>query len=205
MLLDKSRFPLLSWLEDHAFAMISEAQHLQVGDTQPWPYADASTLPWLGVPLLERGSGHPLEFDPASAERVAPETVALLQERPEITCAAFSILTPGAHILPHVDTKPDGTLRAHLGLVVPPECGIRIGPSFVHIDDGESLLFEGRIDHEAANASDVPRTVLLVDFRLDARERAYLDRELAKVDSHWFQAGAGAGLFGPEIITGVRT
>ena len=43
-----------------------------------------------------------------------------------VTTAGFSRLAPGTHIKPHVGYTSE-VLRCHLGLIVPPDCALRVG------------------------------------------------------------------------------
>jgi aspartyl/asparaginyl beta-hydroxylase (cupin superfamily) len=103
----------------------------------------------------------------------------------KVRTAAFSILVPGAHILPHSGYVgySDRVLRAHLGLQVPPgaEVGAKFAPtkwegearagSFLRAGDekwgwrnGEVLVFDDTHLHEAWNFTKQERVILLLDF-----------------------------------------
>jgi len=61
--------------------------------------------------------------------------------------------------------------RAHLGLVVPDQCGLRVGSTTRAWLPGEVLIFDDTVNHEAWNRSSATREVLLFDF-LRPGERA---------------------------------
>jgi ornithine lipid ester-linked acyl 2-hydroxylase len=84
--------------------------------------------------------------------RLCPQTTELLESIPGMTTAGFSSLAPGTHIHPHVGYTTT-VLRCHLGLIVPDDCGIRVGNT---------------VEHEAWNHSKLPRILLLIDFKKQA-------------------------------------
>ncbi len=75
---------------------------------------------------------------------------------------AFHCLQPGAKLRPHVD-GPNTTLTCHLGVDVPPDCGLRVAGTTRTWRDGRCLWFDHSYEHEAWNRSDRPRTILLLD------------------------------------------
>ena len=95
-----------------------------------------------------------------------PETDRLLSGIPGLATGMFSMLMPGARLIPHRGPFK-GVLRYHLGLVVPNDpttCGIRVGQDVAHWLEGKSLVFDDTHEHEAWNESDQLRVVLFVDF-----------------------------------------
>ena len=74
----------------------------------------------------------------------------------------FSVLKPGAHIPPHtgvINTR----LVVHLPLIIPPDCGIRVGTETRSWKEGECIVFDDTFEHEAWNKSDQTRVVLILD------------------------------------------
>ena len=67
----------------------------------------------------------------------------------------------------------------HLALRVPAGAWFRTASETVYWCEGESMLIDGQLEHEACNPSDSPRTVLLVDFDLDPAEEALVLHERA--------------------------
>ena len=100
--------------------------------------------------------------------RRCPRTAAVLDSLPLIRLPratpeiCFSILTPGSHILPH---RGDSNLRSvvHLGLVIPPQCVLKVAGEERSWAPGEVLAFDDTYEHEAWNRSDAVRAVLLMD------------------------------------------
>lgn len=85
----------------------------------------------------------------------------------------FSKLTPGTHIPPHngmVNTR----LICHLPLIIPQNCGLRVGNETIEWTEGELIIFDDTIEHEAWNKGTRDRVVLLFDIwrpELSSREK----------------------------------
>lgn len=116
--------------------------------------------------------------------RRCPKTAALLESLPLIRLPGttpeicFSVLTAGSHILPH---RGDSNLRSvvHLGLVVPPDCVLKVAGEERSWQPGEVLAFDDTYEHEAWNRSGAVRAILLMDAwnpHLTEVERAVLPR-----------------------------
>ena len=101
--------------------------------------------------------------------------------------ALFSKLAPGADIAPHhgvINTR----LICHLPLIVPQDCGsLRVGNYAREWREGEALIFDDSIEHEAWNDSPLPRVVLLFDLwrpELDEEERRWVTETLLAADAY---------------------
>jgi aspartyl/asparaginyl beta-hydroxylase (cupin superfamily) len=132
--------------------------------------------------------------------RLVPENAALFPHTlealeaapmPEIALQApmalFSKLAPGTRIPPHnglLNTR----LICHLSLVVPPDCGaLRVGNEERPWVEGELLIFDDSIEHEAWNNSDRERVILLFEIwrpEISAEERKLLTRMLIAVKEY---------------------
>jgi aspartyl/asparaginyl beta-hydroxylase (cupin superfamily) len=77
--------------------------------------------------------------------------------------AMFSVLAPHTAIPPHTG-ETNARLVAHLPLIVPPGCAYRVGYENRAWREGELLIFDDTIEHEARNDSDQPRVVLIFDI-----------------------------------------
>ena len=115
--------------------------------------------------------------------RLCPETTRLIESIPGMTSAGFSILQPGAHILPHVGYSSD-VLRCHLGLSVPEDCALRVGTETRGWADGKCMVFDDTVEHEAWNRGGRQRAILLIDFKKEAS--AALSKTAA--DPRWARA-----------------
>lgn len=97
-----------------------------------------------------------------------PHTAAVLDSAPVVRIrehapeALFSVLTPGAHILPHRGVT-NTRLVTHLPLVVPPDCALRVGGIDHAWQEGRCVVFDDTYEHEAWNRSDRTRVVLIFD------------------------------------------
>jgi aspartyl/asparaginyl beta-hydroxylase (cupin superfamily) len=76
--------------------------------------------------------------------------------------AMFSALQPKTHIPPH-HGETNARLVAHLPLIVPPGCWLRVGYEKRGWNIGEVMIFDDTIEHEALNDSDELRVVLIFD------------------------------------------
>jgi aspartyl/asparaginyl beta-hydroxylase (cupin superfamily) len=88
----------------------------------------------------------------------------------------FSLLRPGARINPHTGVH-NARLTCHLPLIVPPDCGFRVGNEVRQWEEGKLLIFDDSIEHEAWNGSGQDRVVLIFDIwrpELSAQERSEL-------------------------------
>jgi aspartyl/asparaginyl beta-hydroxylase (cupin superfamily) len=94
-----------------------------------------------------------------------PETTKLLESLPrfERDHVMFSALNPHAHIPPHTGPM-NGIIRAHLPLIVPKGCWIRVGPDERTWEEGKLLVFDDSFEHEVWNHSQDVRIVLFINF-----------------------------------------
>jgi aspartate beta-hydroxylase len=77
--------------------------------------------------------------------------------------ALYSVLTPGAHIPPHTGVI-NVRLVVHLPLIVPPDCGIRVGSETRGWTEGQCIAFDDTYEHEAWNKSNQTRVVMIFDI-----------------------------------------
>ena len=75
----------------------------------------------------------------------------------------FSVLEPGCRIAPHTGIT-NARLIAHFPLIVPGDCGFRVGGETRQWEEGKALVFDDMTEHEAWNDSDRIRVVLIVDL-----------------------------------------
>jgi aspartate beta-hydroxylase len=99
----------------------------------------------------------------------APKTMALLNgvpkpDQPGRTPAAmFSLLKPKTRIPPHTGVS-NVRLVTHVPLIVPKDCGFRVGNQTREWVPGKAWVFDDTIEHEAWNESDQLRVVLIFDI-----------------------------------------
>lgn len=120
-----------------------------------------------------------------------PQTMAALREVPlcEIEgctpSVLFSLLRPGAHIAPH-HGYTNVRLICHLPLIVPAGCSLRVGNETRSWREGELLIFDDSIEHEAWNSGTALRVVLLFDVwrpEVSPPERALVSALIRSVDT----------------------
>ena len=111
-----------------------------------------------------------------SALANCPKTVELLSRIPNVKGAMFANLPPGGKLVQHRDPYA-GSLRYHLGLVVPKspgECRIFIDGQAYSWRDGEDLLFDETYLHYAENTTSDDRIILFCDVERPLKTRAMI-------------------------------
>ena len=128
---------------------------------------------WTAIHLLKEG--RPVEAN----ARHCPRTLEAISrmDQPQVPGASpvamFSLLAPHTRIPPHTGVA-NTRLVCHLPLIVPPNCGFRVGETTREWKVGEAFVFDDTIEHEAWNESDELRVVLIIDVwapTLSANER----------------------------------
>lgn len=114
-------------------------------------------LKWYDAPL-------------ASAERLCPRTVELLNAIPTVHGAMFALLPPGARLQTHRDPFA-GSLRYHLGLRTAnsDDCFIEVDGIRRSWRDGEAMVFDETYIHYAENKTGVNRLILFCDVERPLR------------------------------------
>ena len=119
-----------------------------------------------------------------------PDTMAALSTIPlcevpgRTPSVLFSLLRPGAHIPAHHGFT-NFRLICHLPLLVPDQCGLRVGNEVRQWQEGKLLVFDDSIEHEAWNRSGEIRVVLLFDIwrpELSQEERTLVTTMLTSID-----------------------
>lgn len=150
---------------------------------------------WGAFHLWENG-----ERLDAHADR-CPATMAAISHlpQPKVSCrspaAMFSALHPHTRIPPHTGVA-NTRLVMHLPLIVPPECGFRVGAETRQWREGEAWVFDDTIEHEAWNDSDQVRAILICDIwnpLLSADERHLITEVMTAMD-RYCETEPGSGL-----------
>jgi aspartyl/asparaginyl beta-hydroxylase (cupin superfamily) len=161
------------WYEDQTETIAAEASRVLEGTAgvQPFHYE---------VPEAERGKLTRGDWDAFFFFRegrrfdanhaACPETSSVLAQLPldhvrdhgpEV---CFSIMRPGAHILPHRGVTNTRAVL-HLGLVIPEDCALNlVGVHEQHWQRGACFAFDDTFEHEAWNKNSTTRVVLLGDI-----------------------------------------
>jgi len=172
---DRRRFAWIEGLEAQTQAIRAECLAALQDDAHITPYldyeADQPLQQWAELNRNPRWSAYHLLKDghrvEPNATRCAATMAALaLVDQPvqqgRTPVSMYSLLKPQTHIPPHVGVS-NVRLVAHLPLVVPPECALRVG-SRTHVwEEGRVCVFDDTIEHEAWNRSDLMRAVLIFD------------------------------------------
>jgi aspartyl/asparaginyl beta-hydroxylase (cupin superfamily) len=128
---------------------------------------------------------------PEHAER-CPRTLAALANLPltriegRAPSILFSLLRPRTRIPPHHGFI-NARLICHLPLLVPGECGLRVGNDSRAVVAGKAWAFDDSIEHEAWNDSERPRVILLFDVwrpELTEAERASVAAMFEAIDAY---------------------
>lgn len=138
---------------------------------------------WTSFHLFKGGEPIPenIERCPKTAEALKLiDSVHLAGTCPN---AMFSVLAPKAHIPPH-HGESNARLVAHLPLVVPEGCLFRVGYDNRRWTEGEVIVFDDTIEHEAWNESDEIRVVMIFDVwnPLLSREERAIVQQLAQAE-----------------------
>jgi aspartate beta-hydroxylase len=172
---DRSAFPWLDALEAAVPAIRGELDELLRDAKAFTPYVK-------GDPTRAATDLRPLADNPAwsachlwrNGERIeanaarCPQTLAALEGVPlaqlpqRAPTALFCKLDPGTHIPPRnglINTR----LIAHLPLIVPGKCRLRVGPEVRELQEGRAWVFDDSIEHEAVNEASAARVMLVFD------------------------------------------
>lgn len=136
---------------------------------------------WGAFYLRDRGTDHKANLAACPATARALDAVPLCEVPGNMPHVLFSRLAPGTVVPPHhglINTR----LICHLPLIVPEGCGVlRCGNEARPWRQGELLIFDDSIEHEASNPSPDPRVVLIFDVwrpELNAGERRWISELL---------------------------
>ncbi len=126
-----------------------------------------------------------------------PTTMRLLAGAPQpdqpgrTPAAMFSLLKPRTRIPPHTGVT-NVRLVTHLALIIPEDCGFRVGNDTRQWIPGQAWVFDDTIEHEAWNNSEKLRVVLIFDIwhpHLTPPERALITALTAGVNAFTGAAG----------------
>jgi aspartate beta-hydroxylase len=184
---ERSDFPWLDAFEAATAEIRAELLRVMVADRDGLqPYIDfPDGLPidqfrelnrsrrWSAYFLWNQGEAVPghIARCPVSARML--ETTPRCRVERRAPTAFFSILDPNTRIPAHTGVT-NTRCTVHLPLIVPPDCGFRVGATTREWVPGRAWVFDDTIEHEAWNLSDTPRAILIFDIwnpLLSAAER----------------------------------
>lgn len=129
---------------------------------------------WNGYYFHRHGEARPENLARCPCTSAALEAAPLSRIPGHGPETLYSVFTPGTHLLPHHGVT-NTRLVAHLPLLVPPDCALRVGGEIHAWREGELVVFDDTYEHEAWNRSDRTRVVLIFDVwnpQLGEAERA---------------------------------
>jgi aspartyl/asparaginyl beta-hydroxylase (cupin superfamily) len=147
-------------LEGRWQSIRDEARALVVDQFVEYYDASINRTTWRNFPLVYGGRW----IAPNLA--ACPTTAETLRQVPGVTLAVFAVLPAHSALAPHRG-NPCGTLRAHMGLSVPPNARFVVNGEVRHWEHGRFFVFNETYLHTAINDSDEDRLVLIVDFLED--------------------------------------
>jgi aspartate beta-hydroxylase len=204
---DRAEFPWLDPIEAAVEEIRTELTSVLVSDRaglEPYvAYPDGVPLDrWKELNRSRRWSAYFLwnqsVAQPSHLAR-CPRTAEVLKQAPQCDVASrgptafFSILDADTRIPPHTGIT-NTRLTVHLPLIVPPDCGFRVGSETREWVPGKAWVFDDTIEHEAWNKSDVPRAILIFDVWnpfLSVAERDLVRAATEVVGSYYGNTGEG--------------
>ncbi|GAB3283011.1 aspartyl/asparaginyl beta-hydroxylase domain-containing protein [Parahaliea aestuarii] len=186
---EREEFAWAAGLEAQTALIREELQALMQEEGHFTPYLESSgqgpqlndrsnvgSMDWSAHYLWREGAPVQDNLDRCPRTAAALAALPLPMVEGQTPSALFSRLAPGAVIPPHhgmLNTR----LICHLPLMVPEDCGyLRVGNERREWREGELLIFDDSIEHEAHNRSARDRVVLLFDIWRP---------ELSETDRHW--------------------
>ncbi|WP_260484044.1 aspartyl/asparaginyl beta-hydroxylase domain-containing protein [Sphingomicrobium flavum] len=163
-----------------------EFQPYLVSDPQQLPsgyHGMADNPDWGALYLFQKGQRTDVA-DRFPKTMAAIEKADLTQIGVRAPTIMFSRLLPGARIPAHHGLI-NSRLICHLPLIVPPDCGFRVGDEVREWEEGKLLLFDDSVNHEAWNNSNSERIILLFDVwkpDISADERAAIAAMFEAID-----------------------
>ena len=174
---DREDFPWLDTIEAASDEIRAELMSVLISDREGLePYvAYREGVPlnqWKELNKSRRWSAYFL-WNQSVSQRAhlarCPRTADALRSAPQCDVAGrgptafFSILDAHTRIPPHTGVL-NTRLTVHLPLIVPPDCGFRVGSETRAWLPGKAWVFDDTIEHEAWNESDAPRAILIFDI-----------------------------------------
>jgi aspartate beta-hydroxylase len=198
---DRAQFPWLDAMEAASDDIRAELTAALVSDRsglEPYvAYPDGVPLnQWRELNKSRRWSAYFLWNQGVAQEAHlarCPRTAQALKGAPQCDVARrgptafFSILDAATQIPAHTGVT-NTRLTVHLPLIVPPDCGFRVGSETREWVPGKAWVFDDTIEHEAWNRSDSPRAILIFDIWnpfLDPAERDLIRAAIEMVGTYY--------------------
>lgn len=185
-------------VEDATQAVLGELESVLSSDADFKPYltSDPERPPsdfhglqdnpdWSTYYLWENGGPVEAHVSACPESYAAMDNVPLPKIGVRAPSILFSQLKSGARIPPHTGSM-NARLICHLPLIVPDNCGFRVGNEKREWQKGKLLIFDDTIEHEAWNESEKDRVILIFDIwrpELTEADRAAVTAVFQAIDS----------------------
>jgi len=172
---DKRRFDGVAELEAQTPAILAELQvilgaaagreHVFADPRMAETYLSGDRGPavWDGYYFYRHGQRNEINAAACPQTMAAIDRLPLARVRGHGPEVLFSTLGPGTHLKPHYGVI-NARVTAHLPLIVPPGCALRVAGEDHHWRVGEVVAFDDTYLHEAWNYSDQTRVVMIFDM-----------------------------------------
>lgn len=197
---DPSHYPWREAIEAQTGTFLAEGRALMADPANFLPYMQQSNVrpqgdvhgllgnpDWStcyltdkGQPIPERVALAPVTFS------ALDQTVPLCRIGTRAPSIMFSLLRAHSNIPAHTGMV-NCRFVCHLPLVVPDQCGFRVGATTREWNFGDLMVFDDSVEHEAWNNSDDDRLVLIFDVwrpELSAEERRQIEALFGVVDRY---------------------
>ncbi len=158
MFFNSADFEFTQYLEKNWETIRAEVDELSASDYLAWPEKFLYDNRGWDVFALHTG-GQRITKHCA----MCPMTTAIVEQVPGLVTSGLSSIAPNTHIKPHQGPS-DAVLRCHLGLIVPPDTGLRVGEETRPWEEGKSVIFDDTYEHETWNRSNKTRIILWLEF-----------------------------------------
>lgn len=118
---------------------------------------------WSAYFLINQGVVQPSHIARCPLTMQALKNAPLCDVGSRAPTVFFSILDAATQIPPHSGVT-NTRVTVHLPLIVPADCGFRVGNETREWVPGKAWVFDDTIEHEAWNRSDSPRAILIFDI-----------------------------------------
>ncbi|MDM8564469.1 aspartyl/asparaginyl beta-hydroxylase domain-containing protein [Candidatus Halobeggiatoa sp. HSG11] len=157
------KFPFLDHLENNWLDIKDEFLSLSRQNLVHWPGRFLFEANW-GVKNWHIFALYILGTKIEANCALCPKTTSVIEKIPQVKTVAFSLLSAHTSIPPHIGDV-DSFYRCTLGLIVPPDSGIKlVSGESRSWQPGKIIMFQDTVEHEAWNNSCSDKLILIADF-----------------------------------------